>query len=379
MPGLYIHIPYCVRKCRYCAFYSVATGGGQRAAADPGTDRFLDCLEVELRGLPAGFRPETVFLGGGTPTALPDAAFARLLETIARCVDLSGVTEYTCEANPGTVNRAKAGLLHPAGVNRISLGVQSFDPGTLRFLGRIHTGEEAVVACRLVRDAGIANLNIDLIFAVPGSPGERLRRDLEAAAALAPEHLSCYCLMFEPDTPLARMRDRGRVREVSDDEAAAQYARIREFCRDHGYRHYEISNFARPGRECRHNLLYWGAGEYLGCGPAAHSHWNGERFGNVADLDAYCRAIATGQSPCASRERLDPASRAREALVMGLRRVDGVRRQAFRTQTGHDYYALAGPEIARLVGIGMLIDHADTLRLSPAAYFVSDAVLAELV
>ncbi|HOW97161.1 MAG TPA: radical SAM family heme chaperone HemW [Kiritimatiellia bacterium] len=267
MPGLYIHVPFCARKCAYCDFYSVPLNA---AAAE----EYLRALDRECGGLPDGFAPETVFIGGGTPTVLPPAELARLLDLLARRVNLGRVTEWTCEANPVTLDAEKIRILRGAGVNRVSLGVQSFDDGVLKFLGRLHTAREAVEAFRLLRAEGFDNIGLDLMCAVPGGA---IERDLERALALGPEHLSVYGLTFEDGTPLARRRDAGEVAELDEDEQLRQFRVVRETLKGAGFHHYEISNYARPGRECRHNLLYWGPGEYLGLGPAAHSHWGGQR------------------------------------------------------------------------------------------------------
>jgi oxygen-independent coproporphyrinogen-3 oxidase len=376
MPGLYVHVPFCVRKCSYCDFYSLAQPPDRAA---PDAARYLAALEVELASLPPGFVPETIFFGGGTPTELATADLSRLLAMVRRRVDPGRVREWTCESNPGTLTPEKAELLRASGVNRVSLGVQSFDPENLRFLGRIHTAEEAVAGFRLLRACGFGNVNLDLIFGIPGSSQETLRRDLETLAALGPEHASCYCLIFEEGTPLARMRAQGLVREVAEEDELAQYALAREVLARAGYRHYEISNFARPGRECRHNLLYWGAGEYVGVGPSAHSHWGGARWGNVKSLVLWTERLLAGRPARDFEERLEPEARAREALVMGLRRTDGVERAAFRAETGFDYAALRGREIERLAGLGLLEEAGGRLRLTERGLFVSDAVFAELV
>lgn len=381
MSGLYIHIPYCVRKCLYCDFYSVATASGGLAGEAARVDHpdFLRALDLELASLPEGFQPETVFLGGGTPTELSDGDFQSLLRSIHCRVDLSRVEEWTCEANPGTLTPAKASMLGPAGINRVSLGVQSFDDETLALLGRIHTGAEAESGFRLLRDHGVSNINLDLIFGIPGTARERVAHDAERLAALGPEHAACYCLMFEPGTPLTKLRDQGRILEVKDEEAYAQYQVVRSTLADAGYLQYEISNFARPGRECRHNLLYWGGGEYLGCGPSAHSHWQGGRFANVRNIHRYCRALLDGSSPRTESEHLPPEAKARETLVMSLRRLPGVDRDGFRQLTGFDYQTLGGETLTRLIGLGMLEERDGRLRLTEEGLFVSDAVFAELI
>jgi oxygen-independent coproporphyrinogen-3 oxidase len=271
--------------------------------------------------------------------------------------------------NPGTLTAHKAGLLRRAGVNRLSIGAQSFDDATLRRLGRIHTAAETRAGVELARDSGFENIGLDVIYGVPEVPRAAVVADVEAALALDPEHLSCYGLEIEAGTPLAREAQAGRI-AVDEAEQRAQYDWIRGRLAEAGWAHYEISNFAKPGRECRQNLLYWTGGEYLGIGPAAHSHWHGVRWGNSAELPVWKREF---------EEQLDPAAKARETLVMGLRRIAGWGRAEFRGVTGFDYDALRGPEITRLAAAGMLVAAPERLRLAAEALFVSDAVFAELI
>ena len=357
-PGLYIHVPFCARKCAYCAFFSRPVSPGPVAAWLAGIGR-------ELAALPEGFAPESVFFGGGTPTVLEEDDLARLLERVRARVDLTKVAEWTCEANPGTLTESKAKRLRSGGVNRLSLGAQSFNDATLRRLGRIHTAAETRGCVALARAAGFDNIGLDVIYGVPGVPFAAFCADVEAAISLHPEHLSCYCLEIEPGTPLAR-----EGLAVSGDEQRRQFDWGRRRLAAAGYGHYEISNFARPGRECRQNLLYWSGGEYLGIGPAAHSHWRGVRWGHTPDLPEWKQEF---------EEQLNPEAKARETLVMGLRRIAGWGREEFRAATGFDYDALRGPEIARLAAEGRLANEGDRLRLAEDALFVSDSVFAELV
>lgn len=329
--------------------------------------------------LPEGFRPDTVFMGGGTPTELSERDLLALLNLLKEHVDLSGVTEWTCESNPGTLSASKVECLLRAGVNRFSLGVQSFDPTTLEFLGRIHSADEAREGFRLLRSLGVTNINLDLIYGVPGASIDVLRRDLDALLELGPEHAACYCLIFEDGTPLAELRNRGYVKEVEDDTELEQYNLVRAVLAGAGYRHYEISNFAKPGFECRHNQLYWGDGEYIGIGPSAHSHWRGERYGNVRDLDAYIKRLLAGRDACAFREQLDPEAKARETLVMALRRLDGVCAADFLASTGFDYRTLCADSIAWMTREGLLDSRDNRLRLTERGLFVSDAIFAELI
>ncbi len=373
MPGLYIHIPFCARKCPYCDFYSVTTGNGM----DPA--HFLNDLDMELRHAPDDFLPDTIFIGGGTPTELSVRDLEYLMEILRSNVDLSAVGEWTCESNPGTLTPEKASVLRDAGVNRISLGAQSFDENNLNFLGRIHSPGDIETGYRILRNAGFTNINLDLIYGIPGSAPDRTQRDVETALSLGPEHLACYHLTFEPDTPLTRMRDQGLVREVNEEESFRQYHMIRQMAREAGYVHYEISNFALPDRESRHNLLYWGNGEYLGFGPAAHSHWRGARWGHIRNLTQYSRAIRTGGSIRAFTEQLDTEAKARETLVMWLRRIDGVPREEFLRQTGYDYRVLCGSQIDTLTEDGLLSEHNNRLALTGNGLFVSDRIFSELL
>lgn len=383
MAGLYIHIPFCVRKCLYCDFYSIPLGEGPLPdrLADQKQDNslFLDALEAELRRLPQAFAPETIFIGGGTPTELSDRDFGRLLEMIPRHVQTANVTEWTCEANPGTLTQSNVEMLTHSGVNRVSLGVQSFEAKNLEFLGRIHSAEEARAGYHLLRSHGMHNINIDLIYGVPGSTLETHINDVNTMIDLAPEHTSCYCLTFEEGTPLTRLRNKGYVHEVKGDEACVQYEAIRDRLARAGYRQYEISNFTKAGYECRHNLLYWSACDYIGCGPSAHSHWAGARYGNARNLKQYCEALLAGESARNFEERLHPQDKAKETLVIGLRRMEGVTRDLFKRQTGFDYEELRGPQIEKFSRLGLLQKTDNHIRLTEKGCFVSDAVFSELI
>ncbi len=383
--GLYLHVPFCVRKCAYCDFAS-------RPIAAGGVERYLETLERELALRPADFDPATVYIGGGTPTALDKDALGRLLALVHKAIMPERVIEWTCEANPGTLTPAKAHALRAAGVNRLSLGAQSFDDARLAQLGRIHTAAEVRDAVAIAREAGFENLSLDLLYALPGETPADWERDLEAALALAPEHLSLYALTIEKGTPFACERDAGRLAEADEEIARAQYAMARAALKAAGYVQYEISNFARPGFESRHNLLYWSGGEYLGFGPSAHSHWRGRRWGHFQGLEDWAAAVSKAwktRDECvaappesfahAFEERLDAAAKARETLVFGLRRIAGWRRDEFRAATGFDYEDLRGPEIERLVRAGLLERAPDRLQLAEEALFISDTVFRELV
>ena len=339
---------------------------------------YLDALEIELGQLPKDFRPETIYLGGGTPTSLSSTALNTLLNLIHKYVGLDAVQEWTCEVNPGTLDADKAGVLRQAGVNRVSLGVQSFDENTLRWLKRIHSVADAYKANTLLRENGIHNISMDLMYGLPSTGMIQLQKDLQALIDIKPEHISCYCLSYEEGTSLTRLRDAGVIDECSDDELSRVYFIIRQQLMSMGYHHYEISNFAKPGYECQHNLLYWGEGEYIGCGPAAWSYYDGTRYGNP-ELKSWILALEDGHAMDREQDTLDNEARACELLVMWLRRLDGVPRALFQQQTGYDYHALKGDVIRSFCRDGYLVESEGVLRLSEEMLFVSDRIFSELV
>lgn len=332
---------------------------------------FFQALETEIKNLPTDFQPETIFIGGGTPTAPSFQCLEKFLPNLGKFHPV----EFSVEANPGTVDRQKLELLKNSGVNRLSIGVQSFDFQCLETLGRIHSAEQAEAAFRLARASGFENISIDLMFGIPGQTMEMLEADIERALSLGPEHMAIYNLMYEEGTPLTE-RNPSRLDESLERD---MYDHIRARLKAAGFVHYEISNFARPGFECRHNLLYWTGGEYIGCGPAAHSHWKGVRWANVADLEDYC---ANGPR-CEFEERLDPEAKERETLVMGLRLLAGV-------EVSSKVWNALQKRFQSLEEEGLLVIEPPSpkatacrsgrrVRLTEEALFVSDAVFAELV
>lgn len=373
MTGLYVHIPLCVSRCRYCDFYKMTPNEWDNVAL------FLKCLEIELGRLPDEFVPDTVFIGGGTPTALEPGDYSAMLEIIHRNIDLSNVVEFSSEANPGTLTPEKLAVMRDGGINRVSIGVQSFNDRALRLLGRIHKAQEAINGYHMLRDAGFENVNIDLIQSVPGMTPEDILADAHQVAELEPEHVSYYNLIYEPGTPMTRDRDAGRIVEPGEDEEADNYFAVKALLEDAGYGHYEISNFSRPGRRCLHNVLYWQGGEYFGCGPSAHSHWAGKRFGNIPDLQIYCDRLLKGERPFDEMEALSSEEKARETLVMWLRMTEGVDLSLFRRMTGYSVDALCEESVGMLMEEGLLRGTRNRLALTRDALFVSNAVFSELV
>ncbi|NNJ71195.1 MAG: radical SAM family heme chaperone HemW [Kiritimatiellales bacterium] len=373
MTGLYIHIPLCLSRCRYCDFYKMTPNEWDNI------ELFIQCLEAELERLPDDFSPSTVFIGGGTPTALEPEGYAEVLQAVHRQIDLSKVVEFTTEANPGTLTPEKLAVMRAGGINRVSIGVQSFNDRALKLLGRIHNAEEAINGYHMLREAGFDNINIDLIQSIPGMKPFDVLEDAKAVIELMPEHISYYNLIYEPGTPMTRDLNEGRLVPPGDDEEADNYFAVKGELESAGYGHYEISNFSRDQKHCLHNVLYWQGGEYFGCGPSAHSHWKGKRFGNVRDLKGYCDRMRDGVDPFDEIEQLSSQDKARETLVMWLRMTDGVDLARFESVTGHAVDTLCGHAVNSFLEEGLLHRSEDRLSLASEALFVCNSILSELV
>jgi oxygen-independent coproporphyrinogen III oxidase len=369
----YIHVPFCAHKCGYCDFASVA-------GFDHLADRYLCALEREMGmtlGQPAVV--DTIFVGGGTPTRLGPDQLERLMAKIAHWFPLSKGGEWTVEANPGTLDVAKVELLVQAGVNRVSLGAQSFRPALLAALERNHAPEEVERAVELVRGR-FPRWSLDLIFGIPGSTLADCAADVAAALALGPSHLSCYGLVYEKGTNLWKQWQAGQVVPVDEETERAMYETVIDRLAMSGLSMYEISNYARPGHESRHNLVYWANDAYFGVGLGAASYVEGVRSVNTRDLAAYLRRIEAGEPATGPTERLDAEARARETAMLMLRRtVLGIDRNDYELRTGYSLDGLLGPALARFVDQGLLEDDGLRLRFSREGRFLADLVLCELV
>ena len=321
---VYVHVPFCARRCSYCDF-SIAV----RARVP--VDEYVAALAVELRlrlgGPPArAGRPivDTLYLGGGTPSRLGPAGVAGAIATVERWFALAPDVELTIEANPDDVTPEAVAAWRAAGVNRLSLGGQTFDAAALAWMHRTHDAAQTVRAVEIARDGGIDDLSLDLIFALPASVPRDWPADVARALSLAPTHLSLYGLTVEAGTPLGRWAERGEVAEADEERYAAEFLHAHEALAAAGYEHYEVSNFARPGRRARHNSAYWSGAPYLGLGPAAHGFDGRERRWNVAAYAAWTRVLAEGRDPVEGREALDDAMREAESVYLGLRTTDGL-------------------------------------------------------
>ena len=315
---LYVHIPFCPKVCPYCSFYKEASDRNQ-------TQRFLDALLTELERQSARhpLQPETIFFGGGTPSALSTPQLEYLLAGLRERLDLSALTEWTLEMNPATVSLEKARTLRALGVNRVSMGVQSWDPALLAVLGRVHTAVQAERSYAILREAGFDNVNLDLIFAIPTQTLAQWEGTLAKTIALGPEHISAYCLTYEEDTAFFERFATGQYVQDKDWDADL-FELTLDRLEAAGFEGYEISNHARPGRECRHNLAYWEGADYLGLGPSAFSTCGTRRWQNLADVRGYCDRILGGNEAAQFREEVDAATRLSEAIAFGLRTSRGV-------------------------------------------------------
>jgi oxygen-independent coproporphyrinogen-3 oxidase len=342
-------------------------------------DRYVQaiCKELEARAAQGGF--QTIYIGGGTPTALDVVQLERLLGYVKGVIRSVHPREYTIEANPGTLSPEKVGLLKDAGVNRVSLGVQSFSEKGLKILGRIHSPVEVEEGYYMLRGAGFSNINLDLMYGWPGQTLEDWERDLQKILDLGPEHVSTYCLTVERGTQLSRDLRAGRL--ASPDECL-QYRMFRQalslFARA-GCRHYEISNFALKDRECLHNINYWKNGPYLGIGAGAFSYIDGRRFSNVKDVKRYVEKITSRGNAVSFRETLPDRRRAAETLIMALRMRCGVAEEEFHKRTGFDLTELYGPSIEKLSCLGLLSLTRGRLRLTQKGLFLANQVMVEFV
>ena len=392
--GLYIHIPFCEKKCPYCDFNTYAK-------LDNLFDAYVDALCVELRAWGERLhhrRVDTIFLGGGTPTVLDAHHLAQIFETVNAAFVLAPDCEITSEANPGTVDRAKFAVLHGLGVNRLSMGVQSFQPDELAFLGRIHDVADVYRAVDAARQAGFNNINLDFIFGLPHQSPDAWADTLRQATTLAADHLSLYSLIVEPNTPLYHWVETGQVHAPDDDEAGALYEMAMAHMDAAGYAHYEVSNWAKTDERysCRHNLIYWRNQEFLGVGPGAHSYlhapWradvtnaadsviDGVRWSNRKPVPGYIKRIQNNEPVEEFHEAIEQATSMGETMMLGLRLVhEGVERVRFRNRYGVDVLEVYPETIERFRQMDLLTIDKDRLRLTRRGLMVGNQIFAEFL
>lgn len=373
--ALYLHIPFCFHKCHYCDFYSIVDDHNRQADF---TTRL--CNEIahvsnlyhksQKQNL---LKINTIFVGGGTPTLLKPEHWSQLLKTLNQSFDLSNCLEFTIEANPETVTAELAQPLHDGGVNRISIGAQTFNSDHLKTLERWHDPQNVHKSIQLLRQAGINNINLDLIFGIPNQSLDEWETDLNTALDLTVDHLSCYSLMYEPNTPLTKKKELGRINPIDEDIEAEMYELTITKLAHAGLAQYEVSNYARPGRECKHNLAYWENHNWLAFGPSASGHIEGTRYKNAPLLTKYLESLGT--APLTEIERLSPDERIGEALMLHLRLNQGVPLTWIQEHVDPKRQSM----IDQLV-IDCLLERTDThLKLTSRGLMIADSVLSELI
>lgn len=372
LKALYIHIPFCARKCHYCDFNSIVSESKL-------IDRYLCAIEKELRDLKDRYVFNTIYIGGGTPSILTEFQMDKLLRNVIRTVSSSEILEYTVELNPGTLTVDKIRVLKEHLVNRISLGVQSFQDRQLHFLGRIHSGNEARDAFALLRRAGFENINIDMIFGSPGQSPEEWEADLKTAVELCPEHISTYALTYEEGTLLTRDLENKVIHPLDEDAELEMYKTSIRYLVGNGYKHYEISNFAREGYECVHNHVYWKNVGYVGVGAGAYSFIDGVRASNEKDVFKYIDGI--NENTCAKpfSEHLGLNQYASETVVMSLRLLQGISNNEFYERFGYKMDDQFGHQIRNLARNGLVSYENEILKLTEKGLYVADTIMTEFI
>ncbi|MBI5027200.1 MAG: radical SAM family heme chaperone HemW [Nitrospirae bacterium] len=368
--SLYIHIPFCLRRCNYCDFVS-----GVYTPSE--ADVYLDALKKEINSLPVLAREErpfdTLYIGGGTPTVLSGEEIGGLVMTALNTLHFVKNPEITVEVNPGTVDREKLKTMKDSGVNRLSIGVQSFNDAELKTLGRIHNSEDACFAIELAKDSGFKNISLDLIYGIPGQDLQSWKESLKRAVNLSPVHISTYELTLEEGTELHKAVRAGALILPEEKEVIEMYEFAIAYLNDCGFVHYEISNFALPDYFCRHNVNYWDRGEYYGAGLGAHSFIDGRRFYNTKDMKVYVNSISEGFEDITEEKALA------EAIFLGLRKTDGINLPDFQIRYGKNFLELYAKEIKELCESGLLEFKDNNLKLTLKGLLLSNEVFAKFV
>ncbi len=378
--GLYVHVPFCRSKCAYCDFNSFVPGSGELMS------RYVSALIEHMKVYRDGTRdysPDTVFIGGGTPTALPQEELVRLIRGIRRRFDITKKAEFTVEANPATVTPKLLRSLRRLGVNRLSFGLQSADNRELRALSRIHTRQQFLESYRMAREAKFDNINIDLMYGIPYQTYDSLMKTLAFVTRLGPEHISLYNLKIEPGTPFFENQREVRAVSADEDTEYAMYTSAIEFLASRGYIQYEISNFARPGFRCMHNLKYWNCEEYLGFGVSAHSYFNGNRFAFIPDIMQYMESIENIDSNIpitTENEHLETRERMGEYIMLRLRLADGIDPREFAVRFGVSFENIYGGRLTKYMKSGF-VKRTDSgaYALTPAGMLVSNYILSDIL
>jgi oxygen-independent coproporphyrinogen-3 oxidase len=375
--GIYIHIPFCTHQCPFCAFSTVQYSRSL-------LDAYMVALKGEFRYLLEqynlnGRKLQSIYLGGGTPSLIPQKQLLEVLDLCRSVFQTPDDLEVTLEATPESINPQKARALLRVGVNRLSLGAQSFSDKELKLLGRNHTADQSRRAVLTAREAGFTHISLDLIYALPGQSLDQWMFSVQEALAISPQHISFYGLTLEEGTPFYEFKESGRFCFPNEEEQSFMYTTAQELLAERNFDQYEISNFSKPGYQCRHNLIYWSDGDYLGLGASAHSHMNGRRFANCFDPQEYIHRIGGNGTAVVEMEHLTSEKKAREALAFGLRRTAGSNLQEtlnrYHVQLPQDFYQT----LENLQSHGLLTFSSDTLKLTPKGLMVADELAATIL
>lgn len=373
MAGLYIHVPFCAKRCLYCDFFS----NTEMRYKEPYVNALIK--EMELRKEYIGNETlETLYFGGGTPSQLAKGDFQRIFEAIHDNFRVSDQAEITLEANPDDMRPEYVSMLKDFPFNRISMGVQSFHPEDLRFLNRRHSREQALKAVELCKEQGITNISIDLIYGLPNQTLQAWEENLDIAIGLDVPHLSAYHLIYEEGTALYKLMEAGKVKPVDEDLSVSFFSILIDKLTEAGYLHYEISNFARPGFISRHNSSYWTGKKYLGLGPSAHSYNGIDREWNVSSLPIYIKGIEDGH-PSIESEDLDLHTRYNDFIITGLRTMWGISFGEIQTKFGEKLLLYCQKQARPYINQGLIVQTNDKLTLSKAGIFVSDGIMSDLL
>ncbi|MFO7838599.1 MAG: radical SAM family heme chaperone HemW [Desulfosalsimonadaceae bacterium] len=371
--GIYVHVPFCRRKCPYCDFYSVTDTDW----IGPWLEALLGEIDM-VRGF--SYPVDTIYIGGGTPSLLGGRQVRMLLEALFRKFAVCRAPEITLEANPATVDSYQLKSYRDCGVNRLNIGVQSFRGEALDFLGRIHSGRQAAESILAAQKAGFVNIGLDLIYGLPGQTKSVWQRDLKQALAYSPSHLSCYLLTYAPGTELAEKRSRGEVTALSESACSELFFYTHDFLCGRGWRHYEVSNFAASDElRSRHNMKYWRSAPYIGLGPAAHSCVPGRRWWNPASVARYVRGVAAGRLPVEEEEELSREQEMIETLYLGLRHMEGISVKSFEDRFQTDFSALFQQVLPGLQRAGYLIFSGGRCALSREGMLYADGIARALI
>lgn len=380
--GIYIHVPFCRAKCYYCDFNSYPDKDNLIAA-------YFKAMETELEFYGNKFKSrviDTIFIGGGTPSYPDEKYIIQVLDVCRRNFNLSDNAEITIESNPGTLSREKIRAYRQSGINRLSIGLQAWQDRLLKKMGRIHTVEEYINNFAMAREEGFENISTDLIFAIPGQTLEDWCETLENVVAMGPEHISCYSLQIEEGTLFGKLYSEGRLTPVEDELDREMYYRAKEILGNAGYKHYEISNFARPGYQCRHNLIYWQTAQYIGIGAGAHSYIEGKRFNNVYSPEEYINLTQLGKSTVENVISIDKEGAMSEYMILGLRLIDGINSKDFERRFDEDLWKVFGEQLEKLAVRGLIViepaacqENGENVRLTDKGLDLANQVFMEML